>query len=185
MKYVTAEDIKRYQRQHQRLGEPLDLVAMVNFFSEGVATSLSNFLYEQIAEEGRELRHGKPKRCRCSGCREWQLVDEGGVIVVAADSLADWARPPGLALRNEGHSPGISGALDVEESIAEQVEALRASPFHEEAVEDVLNYVRTQSEEQARATVRAYYAYKLRFEALKCRAERAQRNDQEHQGAQA
>ena len=185
MKYVTAEDIERYQQL--RPGKPLDLLALVNFFCEGAVTSLSNFLYDHIAEEGRELRHGIAKGCRCLSCWEWQIVDEDGQVIDSAESLVDWAQPHGKVARQADDSViEARAALDVDEALFEEVETLRVSPFHQEAVEDVLAYVRTQPEEQARATMRAYYAYKLRFEALKRRVEPVEPHfDQDNQGPKA
>jgi hypothetical protein len=99
MKYATLDDVDKYISLSANTALQLQcadraaLVSMINYFAQGAITVLSNRIYEAIHEsdhDGVYLTHGTAKGCRCGMCYEWQLVDENGVVVDAAESLDDW-----------------------------------------------------------------------------------------------
>jgi hypothetical protein len=92
----TQQDIDRYMKDLPQ-GKSPDLVSMVNYFSHGAISRLSNFLYNKIYEEGegsRKLVFGHSKHCMCLSCMDWQIIEEGEdgkeKLIDSTEQMQNW-----------------------------------------------------------------------------------------------
>ena len=90
-KLVTKEEVQSYLNWHNRTFEMQprtdkqleQFVSMINYFSDGVATTLGNIMGEY------HVHYTLEDGCRCGSCYEWRADDtETGVTKLRADSIS-------------------------------------------------------------------------------------------------
>lgn len=95
MKYVTVDDVQRYEKMLSRLPKtPEELASFANWFAEGAVTSLSNHIMEKFEESSSSARleYGIARTCRCLSCYEFQILNEENEVIDSAESLTDWVK---------------------------------------------------------------------------------------------
>jgi hypothetical protein len=98
MKYVNEEVIRKHcESTAKYTNDPdyADLVRyagkianIVNFFSEGAITVVSNRLLEHL-ENGGHLEYGLSDGCRCGCCNSYRIVDCEGEVVESFEILSE------------------------------------------------------------------------------------------------
>lgn len=93
MKIIKAEDIVHYKKFRNIKNENFSdeqMAQMVNYFSEGAITRISNEICDLIENRDVErMERGLSNHCRCGSCYSFQFIDYDNNVVKEVEFLTD------------------------------------------------------------------------------------------------